>query len=100
MPSASGRLRPLLLAIYGYLAQSEKEFLSLRTKQGLAAARAAGKKLGRPKGSLSGSKLDQHKSEIKELLSKGLSISAIACLLNFSRSTVQRRVDQWGLKSS
>ena len=41
----------LLLAIYSYFAESEREYISIRTKQGLAAAKAQGKQLGRPKGS-------------------------------------------------
>lgn len=41
----------LLLAIYSYFAGAEHAFISLRTQQGLAAARASGKKRGRPKGS-------------------------------------------------
>ena len=45
-------LSSLLLAIYGYFAQTEREIISERTKQGLAAAKASGKKLGRPKGCL------------------------------------------------
>ena len=36
-------------AIYGYFAQTEREIISERTKQGLAVARAKGKILGRPK---------------------------------------------------
>lgn len=35
--------RKLLLAIYSYFAEAEREFISMRTKQGLAAARAGGK---------------------------------------------------------
>jgi DNA invertase Pin-like site-specific DNA recombinase len=49
--STVGPHRKLLLAIYSYFAEAEREFISMRTKQGLAAARASGKKLGRPKGS-------------------------------------------------
>lgn len=49
--STAGPHRKLLLAIYSYFAEAEREFISMRTKQGLAAARASGKKLGRPKGS-------------------------------------------------
>ncbi len=48
--STAGSHRKLLLAIYSYFAEAEREFISMRTKQGLAAARASGKKLGRPKG--------------------------------------------------
>ena len=40
-------LSSLLLAIYGYFAQTEREIISERTKQGLAAAKASGKQLGR-----------------------------------------------------
>src|SRR5215211_1753755 len=40
----------LLLAIYSYFAEAEREFISVRTKQGLVAARASGATLGRPKG--------------------------------------------------
>ena len=67
----------LLLAIYSYFAESEREFISLRTKQGLAAARASGKTLGRPKGSTAPSKFEKHKETIKELLLKDVSLTAI-----------------------
>jgi DNA invertase Pin-like site-specific DNA recombinase len=49
--STDGPHGQLLLAIYGHFAQTERDYISLRTKQGLAAARAQGKVLGRPKGS-------------------------------------------------
>jgi len=67
----------LLLAIYSYFAESEREFISLRTKQGLAAAKASGKKLGRQKGQKVKSKFDKYKIQIKELLLKNISISSI-----------------------
>lgn len=43
--STAGAHRKLLLAIYSYFAEAEREFIYMRTKQGLAAARASGKKL-------------------------------------------------------
>lgn len=46
--STAGPHTKLLLAIYSYFAEAEREFISLRTKQGLAAAKASGKLLGRP----------------------------------------------------
>ena len=49
--STTGPHTKLLLAIYSYFAETEREYISLRTKQGLVAARAKGKQLGRPKGS-------------------------------------------------
>ncbi|MEM6699232.1 MAG: recombinase family protein, partial [Bacteroidota bacterium] len=36
----------LLLAIYSYFAEAERAYISMRTKQGLAAAKAKGVKLG------------------------------------------------------
>lgn len=57
----------LLLAIYSYFAESEREFISIRTKQGLAAARASGKILGRPVGKKSHSKFEKHHDAIKEV---------------------------------
>lgn len=41
----------LLFAIYSYFAEAEREYISMRTKQGLAAAKSSGTVLGRPKGS-------------------------------------------------
>jgi len=68
----------LLLAIYSYFAESEREFISMRTKQGLAAARASGKKLGRRPGQKVKSKFDDKKEVIKELLLKDVSMTAIS----------------------
>ena len=79
----------LLFAFYGYFAETEREFISMRTKQGLAAARASGKKLGRPKGSRNkgGRVLDPYKEQIINLLKIGVSVASIAKIVNdFSKS--------------
>jgi DNA invertase Pin-like site-specific DNA recombinase len=62
--------------------------ISERTKLGLIAARARGAKLGRPKGSLSKSKLDDRKEEIQKFLSFGVSKSAIARMMGVNRGTL------------
>lgn len=73
----------LLLAIYSYFAQTEREFISLRTKQGLAAAKARGQQLGRPKGSRNRHRpLDPYREQIKAYLQVGLSIAGIRKLIN------------------
>jgi DNA invertase Pin-like site-specific DNA recombinase len=55
----------------------------MRTKQGLAAARAQGKVLGRPKGSKNKERvLDPFKSEILGYLKKGINIASIMKLIN------------------
>lgn len=81
--STDGPHGQLLLAIYGHFAQTEREYISLRTKQGLAAARAQGKVLGRPKGSKNKERvLDPFRAEILDYLTKGLNIAAIMKLVN------------------
>ena len=67
----------LILAVYAYSAETEREFLSMRTKQGLAAARAKGKLLGRPKGSTTKSIWDSKESEIIELINKQVTLRSI-----------------------
>lgn len=82
--STDGSHTKLLLAIYSYFAESEREFISLRTKQGLNAAKASGKKLGRPVGKRNkkGRVLDPYKNQILELLGMGLPISSIVKIIN------------------
>lgn len=81
--STAGPHRKLLLAIYSYFAEAEREFISMRTKQGLAAARASGKKLGRPKGSRDKERvLDPYREQVEEYLQLGLSLSRIRTVLN------------------
>jgi DNA invertase Pin-like site-specific DNA recombinase len=73
----------LLLAIYSYFAEAEREYISVRTKQGLAAARAKGKQLGRPKGSRNRNRvLDPYRKEILDYLQKGISLSSVRKLIN------------------
>jgi DNA invertase Pin-like site-specific DNA recombinase len=82
--STSGTHGKLLLAIYSYFAESERDYISLRTKQGLAAARASGKILGRPKGSRNknGSVLTPFTEQIQTYHKLGLSMNAIQKLIN------------------
>ena len=70
-------LSNLLISIYGYFAQTEREIISERTKQGLAVARAKGKILGRQKGQIVKSKYDEHRDKIEELYKLGLSVQKI-----------------------
>ena len=76
-------LSSLLLAIYGYFAQTEREIISERTKQGLAAAKASGKILGRPKGAKNKNRvLDPFKDEIKKYIKLGLMQTNILKIIN------------------
>jgi DNA invertase Pin-like site-specific DNA recombinase len=81
--STTGPHGKLLLAIYSYFAEAEREFISVRTKQGLAAARGRGKQLGRPKGSRDKERvLDPYREQIKEYLQLNLPLRRIRSLIN------------------
>ena len=81
--STSGSYGKLLLAIYSYFAEAEREFISMRVRQGLAAARAKGVKLGRPKGSRNKKRvLDPHRDEILKYLRKGIDLASVRKLIN------------------
>jgi DNA invertase Pin-like site-specific DNA recombinase len=81
--STTGSHGKLLLAIYSYFAEAEREFISMRVKQGLAAARAKGVKLGRPKGSRNKKRvLDPYRDEIFKYLQKGIDLANVRKLIN------------------
>lgn len=87
--STTGPHTKLLLAIYSYFAEAEREYISLRTKQGLAAARAQGKQLGRPKGSRNKERaLDPYKKQIREYLQMGLNLAAVRTIVKIGRAHV------------
>jgi DNA invertase Pin-like site-specific DNA recombinase len=60
----------VMRTMLGLFAEIERDLISARTREGLAAARAKGKQLGRPKGP-GKSRLDQYKPEIEALLNNG-----------------------------
>ena len=81
--STAGPQRKLLLAIYSYFAEAERDFISLRTKQGLAAAQARGKRLGRPKGSRDKKRvLDPYREQIKHYLQMTVPLRRICTTIN------------------
>ena len=81
--STTGPHGKLLLAIYSYFAEAERDFISVRTQQGLAAARASGKQLGRPKGSRDKVRiLDPYREQIKEYLQLQLPLRRICRIIN------------------
>lgn len=81
--STTGPHGKLLLAIYSYFAETERDFISLRTKQGLAAARDRGQQLGRPKGSRNKERaLDSFRDQILNYLQMGLNLASIRTIVN------------------
>ena len=79
----------VLAFAFGLSAEIERNLISQRTKEALARKKSEGVKLGRPKGSLSKeTKLTGKEEEIKGLLNKQVSISAIGRILGVHRLTV------------
>ena len=71
-------------ALRALFAEVERDLISERTREGLAKARASGRKLGRPKGSLGVSRLDGKEDEIRHFLELGVSKTAIAKIVKDS----------------
>ena len=77
-----------MTTLFALFAEAERDLISERTREGLAKARASGKKLGRPKGSLGVSRLDGREDEIRHFLNLGVSKSSIAKITGVTRPTL------------
>ena len=75
--------REVMQTFFGYVAETERTFISTRTKEGLAAVKAKGIKLGRPKGHKNKERaLDAYRDEILGLLNLGVNLTAIRKIVN------------------
>ena len=83
----------VMIALFGLFAEVERDLISERTKEGLAAAKAQGRLLGRPKGKRGKSKLDGKEQDIRALLSKNVSKASIAKILDVSRSALYHFIE-------
>ncbi|CCZ07893.1 MULTISPECIES: recombinase family protein [Culturomica] len=79
----------VLAFAFGLCAEIERTLISQRTREALARRRAAGMKLGRPKGSFSCGKLHEYRDEICRLRTEGLSFQKIAKRYKVSPETVR-----------
>jgi len=77
-----------MITLCGLFAEIERDLIAERTKEGFAAARAQGRRPGRPKGVLGTSRLTGREAEIQSLLAKTVSKASIAKILGVSRSTL------------
>ena len=88
----------VLAFAFALSADIERQLISQRTKEALARMKSEGKVLGRPKGSLSKhTKLSGKEEEVRELLSKKVSYSAIGRIMGVNRVTVKQFADSRGL---
>ena len=62
-----------VVSLFAKLAEMEREFSSLRTKKALAAKKAEGVTLGKPRGTIQASIYDKDRERIQELLRLGVS---------------------------
>lgn len=77
----------LLSAIYAHFAQTEREFISMRTKSGLQAAKLRGVTLGRPRGSKNvvASEFEQYKAVIVKHRNLDVPLASILKIINSER---------------
>lgn len=71
------------------LAEYERTLISERTRAGLDAARAAGRRIGRPP-----TLTEEQKASARQLCAQGNSIAATARVLGVSRATIRRAISK------
>ena len=85
---ASGINSKVLCFAFGLVAEIERNLISMRTKEALAARRAEGKKLGRQEGFCPKMKILQEKeTKINEMTAAGMNNREIYTKLKISKST-------------
>ena len=77
-------LTQMILGVISMTVGLEKDLMSLRTKEALAAKKLDGMSLGKPKGTIQKSKFDLQRGKIEELLTVGLSVRKISKLLGYN----------------
>jgi DNA invertase Pin-like site-specific DNA recombinase len=86
----------VMRTMLGLFAEIERDLISARTREGLAAAKAAGKQLGRPKGP-GKSRLDEFRPEIESLLKNGSKKIFIAERYGVTPATLTHWLKRHGL---
>ncbi|OLQ95814.1 resolvase [Vibrio ponticus] len=85
--------------VLGLAAEIEREFISMRTKEALAARKKAGVILGRPKGPAERLKLDAKRDQIEKYIKLGLGIRPTAKLIDEAPSTLRDYIKRKGIKA-
>lgn len=87
----------VMITMFSLFAEIERDLISERTKEGLERARAQGKVLGRPKGSLGKSVLDGKEDQIRDLLKKKVTKANIGKIFGVSWPTIDNFIRTRGL---
>jgi DNA invertase Pin-like site-specific DNA recombinase len=87
----------VMITMIGLFAEIERDLISERTKEGLAAARKKGKLLGRPKGTFN-SRIDPRIDEVKDLIKLNVSVASIAKIMGMSFTAMQSFIKKRKLK--
>ncbi len=89
----------ILAMAFSMAAEIERDLISKRTKEALQAKKAAGMKLGRPRGT-GKSKLDKYRPEIEALLSNGTTQRFIAQRYGTTEANLHHWMKKNGLKKA
>ena len=103
----------IIITLFSLFSELERDLISMRTKEALAAKKAQGIKLGKPKGVIQASKYDKDLDRIKAWLYDGVSARQISRNLRYGtyvslntyinkrkiREQVGKREDQTGLRN-
>ena len=98
MKSGENQAKTKVMAMaFAMVAEIERDFISARTTEALAAKKRAGMRLGRPTGP-GKSKLDPYQPEIEGLLANGSTQKFIAERYGTTEANLSRWMKQRGLK--
>jgi putative DNA-invertase from lambdoid prophage Rac len=78
----------VIVTMFSLFSELERDIISERTKSALAGKKANGIRLGKPKGTIQKSSLDEKRDVIKELLRHRVAKAAIARMVGTSRTNL------------
>ena len=90
----------ILTTVLGLTAEIERDLLRQRVREGQARARAAGKKIGRPKADVHVSKLDKHADAIQQYAARGVSKLNLARVFDCDWATMNLWLQRHGVAIS
>ncbi len=91
----------VMVTMFALFSELERDLISLRTKEALGNKKSAGRKLGKPVGTIQGSKFDKDLEKIKELLAYRLSVRKITKVLGYGNHiSLNNYIRKRGLKGA